>query len=172
MPQFARPDADLSRTNTVNQSSVTTNLFATIGEAVRDDSDFIRNSATSAQVATLRVSLNDVLDPQSSLGHIIRYARGCNSTAGMPKIKIDLYQGATLIASTGTVNITATAFETATYTLTAAEADAITNYSALEVLITLTAGSSIGGGVARCSWLEFEVPDAGGGRARRRIFNT
>jgi hypothetical protein len=73
---------------------------------------------------------------------------------------LSLYQGATLIASgTPTVNNT-TAYATITYTLSAAQADAITDYAALRLRLTvvISTGTARRG---RVSALELETPDAG-----------
>ena len=41
MAQFARPDADISDGNWVNQAGNNTNLFASIDESVAADGDYI-----------------------------------------------------------------------------------------------------------------------------------
>jgi hypothetical protein len=63
-----------------------------------------------------------------------------------------LYQGTTLIASSGQKTLTSTWTEY-TYTLSEAEVANITDYTALRVRFTMASD------VAAVSWCEFEIPD-------------
>ncbi|MBA3355773.1 MAG: hypothetical protein H0U18_07510, partial [Pyrinomonadaceae bacterium] len=82
--------------------------------------------------AAFTVSLTNVTDPASSINHLVRYRIGKNTSGGDSlQIDIRLKQGATLIASWArTVPDAPTTY---TETLTAAQADSITDYTALNL---------------------------------------
>lgn len=145
MPQFARPDADLHVGNFTTHSGGTTNLFATIDEASPDDADYIRSPASpSSQVYACRLS--DVSDPSSSTGHVIRMRTSVDQ-ANQESLSFtqQLRQGyqnestqGTLIASQTRTGVTSTTWTTSTYTLSGAEADAITDYTDLAFRFIVT----------------------------------
>ena len=81
-----------------------------------------------------------------------------------------LYQGTTLIATMLTAyNISRTTWEDVTYTLSAGEADSITDYSALE--LRFNANVLGGGETIQVSWAEIEVPDVATGHPRASMAN-
>lgn len=139
MPQFARPDADADNTGAfTDQGGGSTSLFATIDETAASDADYIR-SPTSPASAVYTARLSDVTDPASSTGHIMRMRTSVDLAA---QESIDftqqLRQGyvseasqGTLIASQSRTGVTSTTWTDSAYTLSAAEADAITDYTAL-----------------------------------------
>lgn len=137
MAQFARPDTDASIGAYTDQAGGASNIYTTIDEAVTDDADYIKSAAGPAN-APYVARLSDVTDPVSSTGHIIR-ARVRNGVAGARQIDltVQLRQGYTNEGSPGTLIATLTqanvagAFTEYTYTLSGAEADAITNYNDL-----------------------------------------
>lgn len=139
MPQFARPDADLHVGNFTDQAGGTTSLFATIDEAAADDADYIR-SPTSPVNEPYACGLSDVTDPASSSGHIIRMRTSTDLDAQESlDFTQELRQGyaseasqGTLIASQSRNGVTSTTWTTSSYTLSAAEADAITDYTDLQ----------------------------------------
>lgn len=148
MTQFARPDADITTQWT------TTPLWSKMDEVSADDTDFIQDS-TSGHVA--EVSLSNVSDPLSSTGHVVRWRRRSGTS---PSVTIGLYQGATLIASS-TDTTTTGSFTDTSFTLSGAEADAITDYNDLRLRFTNGANVNY-----RVSQAYFECPDvsSAGGR--------
>jgi hypothetical protein len=112
--------------------------------------------------------LSNVTDPASSSGHIIRARAGkwngiCSTTinaAGQQNDYIlQLKEGANVRATLTMVNVGA--WTTGSYTLSAGEADAITDYSNLSLRGYKV---EVGGGSGRdagASAFEFECPDAG-----------
>ena len=139
MPQFARPDNDFNNPDGfTDQGGGAVNIYQTIDEAGADDADFIRSVVTpTSDVYVARLS--DVTDPALSTGHIMRMRTSADQDA---QETIDftqqLRQGyvsevtpGTLIASQARNGVTSTTWTTSTYTLSAAEADAITDYTAL-----------------------------------------
>ena len=140
MPQFARPSADTNNPGGfTDQAGGTTNIYATIDEAApANDADYIRSPASPAS-AVYVTKLSNVVDPVSSTGHIMRM-RTATDLANQESITFtqELRQGyvseaslGTLIASQTRSAVTSTTFTDSVYTLTAAEADAITDYTAL-----------------------------------------
>lgn len=140
MAQFARPDADLEIGSWAEDDDTTDALFGEIDEATRDDLDFDKSEDLSAPGNTtpFAVSLSDITDPVSSAGHIIRVALRKQGTAQMDAT-VELRQGyvseaspGTLIATLTQANLT-TSFAEYTHTLSGAEADAITDYTDLQL---------------------------------------
>lgn len=139
MPQFGRPSADTNNPGSfTDQGGGSVNIYLTIDEVTADDADFIR-SPTSPASAVYVTALTSVTDPVSSTGHIMRMRT--NTDLGAQE-SIDfthqLRQGyvneatqGTLIASQTRLGVNSTTWTTSTYTLTAVEADAITNYASL-----------------------------------------
>lgn len=138
MPQFARPDADTTLGTFTDNAGGTTNIFQAIDETSANDSDFIR-SVTSPSSAVYVCRLSDVTDPLSSTGHVMRMRTSTDLDA---QESIDFTQqlrqgytneGAqgTLIASQSRTGVSSTTWTTSSYTLSGAEADAITDYTAL-----------------------------------------
>lgn len=138
MPQFARPDADITIGNFTDEAGGTVDIFQSIDEATPDDADFIRSPASP--VNEVYVSrLSDVTDPLSSVSHTIRM-RTATDLEGQEAIDFtqELRQGyvseaslGTLIASQSRTGVTSTVWTTSAYTLSGAEADAITDYTDL-----------------------------------------
>lgn len=139
MPQFARPDATPNNPGAfTDQAGGSTNLHLVVDEVAADDGDYIR-SPTSPASAVIVFSLSNVTDPASSTGHIMRM-RTATDLGAQEAIDFtqQLRQGyvsegtpGTLIASQSRTGVTSTTFTDSAYTLLAAEADAITDYTAL-----------------------------------------
>lgn len=142
MAQFGRPSADTSIGGYTDQAGGTTSIFGTIDEVTASDADFIRSVVAPAS-APYATALTSVEDPVSSSGHVVR-CRMAKDAAGGAQIDatVQLRQGYVSEASQGTLIATMTAtsnisetFTTFTYTLSAAEADAISNYASLFIRI-------------------------------------
>ena len=138
MPQFARPNATTVIGNYTDQGGGVTNIHLTIDEVTADDADYIR-SPTSPINEACAFALSSVTDPVSSTGHIMRM-RTSTDLASQEVLDFvqQLRQGyvseasqGTLIASQTRAGVSSTTWTTSTYTLSGAEADAITNYASL-----------------------------------------
>lgn len=147
MAQYGRPISDIAL-----GSWTTAPLWSKLDEVTADDADYI---GTSVNNTICKLGLTSLTDPVSSSNHIIRY-RHTKSGAGTSTTTIDLYQGTTLIASQAVADTTS--WVTSVYTLSAAEADAITDYSALRIWFTASVAFANG----RVSWCVFECPDVSG----------
>ena len=138
MPQFGRPDGTTTLGTYTDQGGGVTNIHLTIDEVVADDADYIR-SVTSPINEAYVCSLSNVTDPVSSTGHIIRMRTAVDLAAQesldfthqLRMTYVSEASQGTLIASQTRLGVTSTTWTTTTYTLSAAEADAITDYTAL-----------------------------------------
>lgn len=138
MPQFARPDADTTIGNFQDQAGGVTSIFATIDEVSPSDADYIRSPVSPiSEVYVCRLS--DVTDPVSSSGHIMRMRTATDLAAQevldftqqLRMTYVSEGSQGTLIATQSRNGISSTTFTTSSYTLSGAEADAITDYNAL-----------------------------------------
>jgi len=140
--QFARPNADIVDGNWIKSTGGNTDLFSMIDESVFDDADYIESGLAPAADA-VAMHLSDVTDPVSSINHTVRYRYGKDSAAGAQiDIVVQLRQGyvsegaqGTLIASQTHANVGA-GFTAGSIALSGAEADAITDYTDLQIRIT------------------------------------
>jgi hypothetical protein len=140
MAQFARPSADTNNPGSfTDQAGGSTSIFATIDETVASDADYIRSTTDPANGVYV-TKLTSVTDPLSSTGHTLRARMGTDVASGGNQIDatVQLRQGyvnestlGTLIATLTQTNIVAGSFTTYSYTLSGAEADAITDYTNL-----------------------------------------
>lgn len=141
MVQFARPDTDITDGTWTKSTGGNVNLFSTIDETPSDDADYDESIIAPAS-DVMAVGLSDVVDPLSSVNHIVRYRYGKDSASGAQiDITVQLRMGyisegsqGTLIHSEAHVNVGA-GFTAGTFTLSGAEADAITDYTDLQVRI-------------------------------------
>lgn len=153
MPQYSRPDADVSA-----GSWVTTPLFSKVDEDTANVADSISSEVLvlAGSTSSADLGLASLTDPATSVGHVLRVHYKATFTLGSAATgTAQLRQGGVLIA-TLSASLT-TAFATYEGTLTAAEADAITDYGALFVRFSGTFGVGNLGSV-QVAWVEFEVP--------------
>lgn len=123
--KILRPASDISAGAWTPSTGVS--LFGTINETPFNDATY--NTTPSA--STFEVKLSAGTSPGVTTGHIARYrAQGTGS------LTVRLMQGTTVIA-TNTPSITA-AYQTFTFTLSGAEAAAITDYTDLRLRFTST----------------------------------
>lgn len=133
MPQFARPSADTVRTAWTDQAGGTTTIYTTIDETAASDADYIK-TATPPGANEFETLLTSVTDPVSSTGHIMRWRRRKQPASGSATINLTvrLLQASTQITSQADNGLPG-AFTDTSYTLSGAEADAITNYADLRL---------------------------------------
>jgi hypothetical protein len=140
MAQFARPSADTVRTAWTDQSGGTTGIFGTIDEASASDADYIKTPTPpgSNEFETL---LTAVTDPVSSTGHIMRWRRRKQPASGSDDVTLTvrLLEGTTQITSQSDATIPGS-FTDTSYTLSAGEANAITDYSNLRLEFVASGG--------------------------------
>ena len=148
---IARPNADISVASWTPTPSSPATLYDKIDEASVNDGDFITD-ADILTADTAEISLFAIVDPLSSLNHIIR-VRGRKGSAGTVTVTVTLRQGATTIASF-TPAFT-TAFALYSYTLTGPEADGITDYTNLRLQFAYTGTQD--GSFTQITWTEFSA---------------
>jgi hypothetical protein len=152
MAQFGRPSSDITDSNWVPSTGAT--LFGCVDETPAGDADYIR--ATGAQTCELKFS--SLTDPVSAASHVLRLRAKATGSGGAEKWTVTIYQGASLIATAfSNTTVTRTNFADYSYTLAAAEANAITNYADLRVRIVSAPGAAE---TIDVSFVEIEVPDA------------
>ncbi len=147
MAQFSRPDADTTIGNYSDQAGGTTSIFQSIDEVSPDDANYIRSPASpTSEVYVCRLS--DVTDPASAAGHVMRMRTspdlsGQQSLTFTQQLRQDYVSETmlgTLIASQSVGGFTdSTTWTTSAYTLSAAEANAISDYSSLFYRFIVTA---------------------------------
>lgn len=139
MAQFGRPSTDTTNDGAwTDQGGGSTSIFASIDESVASDTDYIKTVAAPTSDVYV-TKLTTIEDPVSSAGHIVRWRRGKDASGGATVNEtVQLRQGyvnegspGTLIATAASAAATPDTFTTTTYTLSGAEADAITNYADL-----------------------------------------
>lgn len=165
--QYARPDADNANPGSWTDEGTVDNdgnLYTSLDETYPDDGDsYVLSGNNPGSADYFEVGLPNLTDPASSSGHVIR----CQAmrTAGSRDISlsIDLYEGATLRASLNTGNLSSTVWGYFEYELSGAEADAISDYTALALRVVPTTSGGGGPSQAQVNWLEFSVPPAGAG---------
>ena len=158
MAQFARPNSDTT-VGSWTWNGGPTSLWDCINESSPSDSDYIDGNATAS--SENRIELGTVTDPSIGTGHIIRVRWQAYGSGGPERISLDLYEGTTLIVAAFGNYAPGRAWLSDSYTLLAAEADAITDYTNLNIRFTVDAGGGSEG--IQVSWCELEVPDAAAG---------
>lgn len=158
--QFARPDADVAINSWTEDDGTTDALWEEINEASADDADYVKVVAADS---TYEVGLGTLSDPTSSTGHIFRFRMYGTGAGGPEKLTVHLRMGAsTTIASLANQQSDG-AWGDKSYTLSAAEADSISDYTDLRFQLIST-GNTGGSDELRCSWIEFEIPDVSSAR--------
>lgn len=142
-------------------------IWAQIDEVTQDNEDCCASDGSpDGTTDDGEVTLSSVTDPSSSTGHTLRCELGKSDTGGKQiDWDVELWQGpsatGTLIATLSVTDVSTIDATPDTYTLTGTEADNITNYGDLHLVLSPV---GVGGGGPRrgtVSWCEFEVPSAG-----------
>lgn len=139
-----------------------------IGETSPDDANFAVNSNSDGGPA--RVRLTSSVDPVSSTGHVISTRLQFVNGSGDFTFTVKLKQGAVTVKATRsiTVAIANVNFATDVWTLSAGEADSITDYTDLRLEF---ANPNDGVSIANLSWAQMSLPDAPAGGVPRIGFN-
>lgn len=139
---------------------------------VDDDSDADYSQAeTRSGNQVVECHAGDLIDPASASDHVITVrAKYSTNASRVGAIKVELYEGATLRATLPLTTLT-TSFAAVTYTLSTAEANAMT-YADIHFVVT---GAMNDGGLGAsckvfCSSVKFTCPDAGAAGAAVPVF--
>jgi hypothetical protein len=162
MAQFARPTSD------VNVASWTTSpLWSKIDETVADDLDFIQSDlvAFGNISTTAEIQLGAISDPVVNTGHVLRARCAVGFGDGLDVVQVDLFAGATSIATLFFSSISASTFQDASLTLTAGQVAsfrAAGGYANARIKCTyFSSPSDATGNPGGVSWAALEVPNAG-----------
>lgn len=128
------PAFDISSAGWTTNTGSVSNLWDAINEDTAVDTDFVQSSGVADGLA-YEVGLEGQLDPASSIGHVIHIRYERDNTNNEMHLRVDLVQNTTIIATRWYYNIGTTEV-TDDYTLTNAEADAITDYYDLRLRFT------------------------------------
>ncbi len=158
MVQFARPISDLDNTGVWT----TTPLWSDINEGGGGDGTVVISDTTPVVTEPFTVDLSTVTDPTLATGHILRIRWAKNAAGGGSKtIRIELREGyvnestlGTLIA-TDDYSINSTTLNTDATTMSAAEANSITDYADLQIRVMGVAGNR----ALKVDYVELEAPD-------------
>jgi hypothetical protein len=143
---FARPSADISRGSWTTNSGGTTNLWATIDEAVADDADYVI-SALNAN-STYECRLSSVAPAIIPRAHLIALRGRKDASGGNTKgVTVDLVQGSTVIGTLDFPDLSATV-QQQNVSIPKSMAAGITDYADLRVRLTST-GITTGGSARR-----------------------
>ncbi len=168
MAQFVRPDADILITSWLPGVGSTAWDLLDEGAPGNEGTDTVRSPSNPVyDTSELVLRGSDVTDPAVSTGHIIR-AKWQKTGSGGRTIegRLQLRQGYVDETTPGTLIATLTAadlpdtFQTNTYTLSAGEADSITDYNDLSFRCNGNFGGSGGARGLRIDYVELETPDA------------
>ncbi|MFG0319868.1 MAG: hypothetical protein ACF8XB_21530 [Planctomycetota bacterium JB042] len=156
MVQSLIPDRTLVYTNWTNEAGIPVRIFQAVDEGVDTHDGDTTYGYNTAGTNALTLRLSDATDPESSSNHVIRMRARRVGTASLPetKLQVVLKDGASTIASFE-ASLTGT-YDEISYTLSGAEADAITDYDDLTLEIEAAGGSS----TIRITAIQLDIPDA------------
>lgn len=159
-PQFGRPDG-LS-----GSSGTWSGTFADINEVVPNDATFLASPSGPSSTTFYEVSLSDIEPPGVRTGITVRYHYAkSGDNGGQPiNLTVELRQGSTVVASQAHTNIpgvSGSGWQQGSFTLTEAQANAITNFNDLRLRFRPSAGGSGQKRKGQISWAEVQFPGPG-----------
>ncbi|MFQ5908725.1 MAG: DUF11 domain-containing protein [Thermoplasmata archaeon] len=159
--QFARPNADVFAVNWTDSGGDTVQFDELDETSPDDDATYSQTGVNPDDGDDAEFNLTDIQDPQASDGHILRYRfRNAGPLGGNAQldVRVELREGAILIASWDHADIRSTAYVSHSQTLSVAQADLIGNYSDLRVRLDVTFTPGSQSRQFRLTWIEFEAP--------------
>ena len=156
MTQYARPNSTISR----GSWSPSSNLHLTIDEVLVDDGDYtyVEDDGGSGE-EPMTVTLSAVTDPVTATGH--GWTVRAKKDTGNCRLDVELRQGASTVIATDS-NYLTTGWVDYAYTLSSAEANALTNYSTLRLKI-IAEDEAEEDGTTYVSWAYLEAPEVASG---------
>lgn len=132
MTQTAAPASDVTDGSWTTDTGGTI-LFDAINESVASDTDYIQSPALTAGNSDFcEIALASITDPAISTGHVISYRYRAQGTEPM-NLVVSLRQGAATEIAAWTHTSVGGTYTTATQTLSAGQANAITDYADLRL---------------------------------------
>jgi len=148
MVQTALPSATVSNDWTVTGAS------AHVAMQVKDEDTGKITSTTQGDAC--RVNVDSLTDPEGNTGHICHINAQATGSGAPERIELKLFEGSTERAASGNIAITRSSYNDFSFTLSAAEADAITAYTDLRLDIV---AAVLGSETLDVSYVAFEVPE-------------
>ncbi len=153
MTQYARPDASGVLSNF-------TGAYTAIDETTPSSADYITGAGNANGSAIF--GLSNVTDPVASSGHVIRYQAWQENATHQRTLAVHLIQGSSVVASAAAFNLVKGSATTYSATMSATEADAISDYTDLH--IRFISGGTVSSPTASqsdvfVSWFELATPD-------------
>lgn len=159
MTQTGLPNSDVSDGRWLNSAGNNTNLYSYIDEAAAyNDSDYIHVTDEWGSTDICTVGLGDITDPSSAALHKFTVRSKEHGGAQSVELTVTLLQNTTGIA-TGSTYQPGTSYANVTTTLTAAQANSITDYNDLRLKIQAVDQGGMGTQTS-VTWAYFECPDA------------
>lgn len=140
MAQFGRPISVADNTGVyVDEVGGSTTIYDGIDETSPSDADYVESPQAPVSDPITFGLTTSLEDPVSSTGHVVRWRIGKDAAGGATvNMTVELRQGyvnegtpGTLIATALSAGTVPDAFTTDSYTLSAGEADSITDYTSL-----------------------------------------
>ena len=158
MVQYARPDADDTDGNWVDQDDGSS-LYAAIDEASADDATTFIKVADQSSNEVCIVRLSDVSAPGTS-GTYIKYKALTEDNMGMgqPGLKLELLQGSTVKATTTNSSVDTSSFTAYSYTIS--DVSGISDWTDLKMRITMVTNAGAWD-LMKVTQVYLETQDAG-----------
>jgi hypothetical protein len=156
--QFLRPASDALIYNFTPEGGPAS-CYQCIDDESPKDADYIE---AHLNTEFARIGLSSATDPQTGAGHVLRWRwRAIHDTDPVEKGDVQLLQGSSTLIANGAIAATIpTEWRTQSYTLTPAEADAITNYATLQLRFRVNSLALDSSEAMQVSWAELEIPAA------------
>jgi len=160
MVQYARPDADDTDGNWVDQDDGSS-LYAAIDESSADDATTFIKVADASSNEVCIVRLSDVSAPGTS-GTYIKYKALTEDNMGMgqPGLKLELLQGSSVKATTTNSSVNTSSFTAYSYTIS--DVSGISDWTDLKLRITMITNAGAND-LMKVTQAYLETQDAGGG---------
>lgn len=137
--QYARPIGTIDAGEWIAVGAAT--IHEAIDETTASDAEYAESPVSPSSPKDFSVDLGSLVDPDSSVGHVIRYRMG-KDTPGGDELTItpSLYtDGGTTLVVAGPPQVVPDTFTTYEWTLLGAEADGISDYTDLQIIISVVA---------------------------------
>ena len=154
MVQQALSDADVSNDWTVTGAG---SVFAALDDVIGSEDDATTMIETNTEGDFCEVILDNMTDPTVGTGHVLHWRANGSGSGAPERIEVTLIENVTERASSGNVAIVDSTWTDFSYTLSAAEADAITDYNNLRIgmnAVVLGVGETL-----QITSVYFEIPD-------------
>ncbi|HXI18424.1 MAG TPA: hypothetical protein VNM48_18835, partial [Chloroflexota bacterium] len=132
-PQYARPSSDSTIAGWTPTPASPTTLWDKLDEAAASEADFIQSAAAPTGAAPAEVGLSSIVDPVSSIGHVLRIQAAVDAViGGATTLTTELRQGTAALSTPASwADVLTAAPTTFEHALSAVQADAITSYGTL-----------------------------------------